>query len=110
VEKKEKMNETATQAHRMLGAKIRLSADVVYRDFASETVVLNLQTGQYHGLNPTAGEMLAALEETGSVEAAGRLIADRHEVDLATVQNDLCAMCEQFSERGLISIEPADSA
>jgi hypothetical protein len=107
----EKMNEkgnmhnTATERHPLLNAAVRVPEDVVYRDFASETIVLNLQTGQYHGLNPTAGEMLAALDDTGSVEAAAHAIADRHEVDLNEVQADICALCERFIERGLIEVE-----
>lgn len=100
------MSDTATK-NPLLLATIRVTKDIVYRDFPSETVVLNLQTGQYHGLNPTAGEMLAALDETGSVEAAAKQMAERHEVDVAAVLADVCALCEKLSERGLIEIEPA---
>jgi hypothetical protein len=96
-----------TTKSELLQAELRLSDNVVYRDFASETVVLNLQTGQYHGLNPTAGEMLAALDETGSIELAANRIAERHEVDLSRVQNDLCDLCERFMQRGLIAVVPA---
>ncbi|MGH7557637.1 MAG: PqqD family protein [Gemmatimonadota bacterium] len=99
------MHHVATQPHPLLSASIRVPEDVVYREFASEMVVLNLKTGQYHGLNPTAGEMLKALDETRSVETASRQIADRHGVDLATVQRDICALCDRFVERGLISVE-----
>jgi hypothetical protein len=104
------MSEAAPPVHPLLGASIRVSGDVVFRDFPTETVVLNLQTGKYHGLNPTAGEMLTALDETGSVEAAAQVIADRHEVDLARVRQDICVLCEQLEERGVISIEPGESA
>jgi hypothetical protein len=104
----EKMNDIATETHPLLTASVRVPDDVVYRDFASETVVLNLNTGQYHGLNPMAGEMLAALDQTGTVEAAAGQIADRHGVDVSVVQRDLCALCDRFLERGLISIEPGE--
>ena len=43
---------------------------VVYRDFAEQTVALNLQTGRYHGLNETAVTMLDALREAPTVAAA----------------------------------------
>ena len=36
-------------------AQVSLAPDVVYRTFATETVILNLQTGRYHGLNKTGG-------------------------------------------------------
>ena len=35
--------------------KVRVPRHVVHRDFPAQTVILNLETGKYHGLNPTAG-------------------------------------------------------
>jgi hypothetical protein len=99
------MPETFEKPHGELGATIRIPHNVVYRDFVSETVVLNLDSGQYHGLNPTAGEMLAALDGSGSVEAAARSIAERHGVELDQVQRDLLTLCDQLEARGLIVVD-----
>ncbi len=46
---------------------IRIPHHVVFRHFVNETVVLNLQTGKYHGLNRTAGRMLHELITEGSL-------------------------------------------
>jgi DNA-binding CsgD family transcriptional regulator len=43
--------------------RVRVPQHVVHRAFPARTVVLNLETGKYHGLNPTAGRMLTALEQ-----------------------------------------------
>ena len=43
-------------------AHVSIAPHVVYRSFATETVILNLQTGRYHGLNKTGGRMLELLE------------------------------------------------
>jgi Coenzyme PQQ synthesis protein D (PqqD) len=94
-----------THASALLRASITIPDTVVHRDFPSETVVLNLETGQYHGLNPMAGEMLTALEEADTVEAAAQQIAERHGVELARVQADICALCESLTARGLIAVE-----
>src|SRR3990170_1998979 len=52
----------------------RLPDHVVVRTFVLETVVLNLETGQYHGLNPTAGTILEMLGSGMTVvEVADRL-------------------------------------
>jgi Coenzyme PQQ synthesis protein D (PqqD) len=104
------MSEAAPPINPLLGASIRVPADVVFREFPTETVVLNLQTGKYHGLNPTAGEMFTALDETESVDAAAQVISERHDVDLARVRQDICELCELLDERGLIVIERAESA
>jgi hypothetical protein len=49
---------------------VRVPEHVVYRKFAEETVALNLQTGRYHGLNPTAAAMVQALRDEPTVAAA----------------------------------------
>ena len=42
---------------------VRIPKHVVFRSFGSETVLLNLSTGQYHGLRGTGGRMLEVLAE-----------------------------------------------
>jgi hypothetical protein len=77
---------------------------VVHREFPAQTVVLNLKTGRYHGLNRTAGRMLSALEESTSVAAAARMVADRYGQPQAVVERDLCLLCAQLLERGLVEL------
>ena len=54
---------TDPNAASLLTCKVTVPQHVVYRSFPTETVVLNLNTGKYHGLNATAGRMLDELEE-----------------------------------------------
>lgn len=86
-------------------ASLRLPQHVVYRAFPTETVVLNLQTGKYHGLNPTAGSILEALQETGSVTAAAAAVAADYERPLEETEADVCRLCEALLARGLIVAE-----
>ena|ERR1035437_10035878 len=86
-------------------ARIRVPQHVVYRSFPSETVVLNLQTGKYHGLNATAGHMLAALEQTGCVRDAAAAVAAGFEQAQAVVEKDMCELCRLLLDRGLIEID-----
>lgn len=88
----------------LLSASVRIPQHVVYRDFPSETVVLNLETEMYHGLNPTAGRMLAALEQEPSVGAAARRIADHYGKPRSEVQRDLCELCTRLLDRGLVEL------
>jgi hypothetical protein len=86
-------------------AAVRMPQHVVYRSFPAETVVLNLETGQYHGLNPTAGQMLEALQRTGSVRAAAAELAEGMREARSVVEQDLCELCEALQARGLIEID-----
>lgn len=94
----------------LLASRARLPQHVVHRSFVAETVVLNLRTGKYHGLNPTAGAMLEALESGESVAAAVPELAAAYEVEPAQIEADLIELCRGLLERGLIEISDAQPA
>ncbi len=94
----------------LLQVKVKVPQHVVYRSFPSETVVLNLQTGKYHGLNPSAGRMLEALIEADSVEEASAAVASEYEESPQRTEKDICELCGALLERGLIEIEEGDGA
>ncbi|HKP21795.1 MAG TPA: PqqD family protein [Thermoleophilaceae bacterium] len=89
----------------LLRAAVNIPQHVVYRSFAQETVVLNLQTGTYHGLNQTAGRMLEVLEEKPSVALAARTLADEFRRPVNEIESDLAQFCDQLAARGLLEIE-----
>lgn len=84
--------------------KIRIAKHAVYRAFAMETVVLNVKSGTYHGLNPTAGRMLVVLNEADNVGAAVQQLAAEYGVPAAQVEQDIAELCERLGERGLIEV------
>jgi hypothetical protein len=77
---------------------------VAHRAFEGETVVLNLDSGQYHGLNPTAARMFELLAEHGRIEAAASAAASEYGRPQDEVVADLVRLCEQLAERGLIVV------
>jgi hypothetical protein len=87
-----------------LGARATVPPHVVYRRFAAETVVLNLETGTYHGLNATGTRMLELLESSADIGEATRRFAESHGRDPAEVEPDVAAFCERLRSRGLIEI------
>jgi len=89
----------------LLEARVQVPQHVVYRSFPSETVVLNLQTGKYHGLNPTAGLMLKALAEAESVRDAAAVAAEDYERAQADIEQAMCDLCQALLERGLIEVD-----
>jgi hypothetical protein len=97
--------ETAPHTALLLTAKANVPQFVVYRSFPSETVVLNLETGQYHGLNATAGQMLETLVNAPSVGEAVAALAAAYEQPRATVEADLCKLCSALLARGLIEVD-----
>jgi hypothetical protein len=80
---------------------------VVYRPFVSETVLLNLQTGVYHGINPVGGRMLEALGQAETVQAAAASLAEEFGVPVARVEQDIVEFCLGLLDRQLIAVTPA---
>jgi PqqD family protein of HPr-rel-A system len=100
----------STSTNEILAAHMRLPQHVVHRSFVAETVVLNLRTGKYHGLNPTAGRMLEALATAPTASDVVPELAREYGVEPAQVESDLIALCQGLLERGLIEMVDADPA
>lgn len=92
----------------LLGATARVPQHVVHRSFAHETVVLNLKTGRYHGLNPTAGRMLSELETGATVDEIAARLAELYERPVEEIERDLTDLCLDLLERGLIELTGSD--
>ena len=88
----------------LTSASVSVPAHVVYRAFAGETVILNLETGKYHGLNVTGGRMLQLLDGAESIAEAASAFARDYGKLLSEVEDDIRAFCKRLCERGLIDI------
>jgi hypothetical protein len=93
----------------LLSARVRLPEHVVHRTFVAETVVLNLKTGMYHGLNPMGGHMLDILNEAPSVRDAATLLVKEYP-DQVTIEADLVAFCSDLLDRELVEIVVDEAA
>src|SRR3954454_14530101 len=100
--------EAASQNDPLLTARLRVPEHVVYRDFGDETVVLNLDSGQYHGLNPSAAAMLTPVNGAETVAAAVQPLAAELGQPEDVIERDLVELCRSLSDRGLVERHAAD--
>lgn len=89
----------------LLDARVSIPNHVVHRAFPAETVILNLETGKYHGLNPVAGRIFEEFERQETVGAVAGVVADEYEQAREDVERDVCALCRDLVGRGLISLD-----
>jgi Coenzyme PQQ synthesis protein D (PqqD) len=94
---------------RVMDATVTLPRHVVHRPFPTETVILNLETGKYHGVNPTGGRMLAVLLERREVRAAAEVLAGDFGRPLGEIAPDVCAFCRELAARGLIELSQPEA-
>jgi coenzyme PQQ synthesis protein D (PqqD) len=94
----------------MLESSVSVPEHVVYRPFPAETVLLNLETGKYHGLNPTGGRMLEVVQKADTVRQAASELAEEYDQPLERIQEDLCQLCAKLADRGLVEIDGPGNA
>jgi PqqD family protein of HPr-rel-A system len=95
----------------LMSAVVRVPDHVVHRAFEAETLLLNLQSGQYHGLNQTGGRFLELIEESdGDPSAAVTKLAAEYDVEPNEIADDMRTFLTALAERGLVEVDGASTA
>lgn len=77
---------------------------VLTTDLESEGVLLNLETGEYVGLDSVAMDMWRALGRYSTVEEAAAALVEMYEVDADLLSADLERLIAQLADRKLVRI------
>lgn len=89
----------------LLDAAVVVPQHVTFRSFANETVALNLRTGQFHGLNATAGRMVDLIQGSARPRDAVAALAAQFGVSDEQIVRDMADLLAMLLERGLIELE-----
>jgi hypothetical protein len=81
---------------------------VLVRHLDGETVLLNLETEKYFGLDGTGTRMWEITTHSLTIEAAYGKLADEFDVDPNTLRSHLTELLGQLVENGLLKVMPAD--
>jgi hypothetical protein len=88
-------------------AKLVVPDHVLFRQLDEESVLLNLHTEQYLGLDEVGTRMWLALKEEQSFAAACQRLLSEYDVEADTVERDLDRLLKQMQDEGLIEIRDA---
>jgi hypothetical protein len=83
-------------------------ANVLIRFLDQESVLLNLNTERYFGLDSVATRMWQLLTSAPSIDAAYIQLIEEFDVDPQTLRSNLSELLNQLVENGLIATQPAD--
>lgn len=84
--------------------QIRRPDDVLIRLLGDESVLLNLASESYFGLDEVGTRMWSALEQAGTVEGAYRILIEEYDVEPEKLRVDLATFVDKLSEAGLVEI------
>ncbi|MEA5419807.1 PqqD family protein [Spirulina sp. CCNP1310] len=90
-----------------LGDRITLAPDVLIQELAGESVLLNLNSEEYFGLDDIGTRMIAVLNESDSVAIAQAQLLAEYEVEPEHLSQDLLKLISDLQTHGLITITPA---
>jgi hypothetical protein len=85
-------------------AQISVPAHVLVRSFENESVLLNLQSEYYHGLDDVGTGMWNALVQSKSVQEAYESLLSEYDVDPENLRQDLIDFVEELTKRGLVEL------
>jgi len=84
---------------------LTLSPDVIVRELAGESVVLDLSSGRYFGLNAVGTRVWQLIQEGQPVEGLIQAVMAEFDADARDVERDVIALLEDLKARGLV-LEP----
>ena len=83
-----------------------MNEDVLFQELQGETVLLNLATGVYLGLDQIGNRIWQLLQEHGQLSEVVGAMVQEFEVREERCSQDLLALVEQLEAQGLIRIVP----
>jgi hypothetical protein len=87
-----------------LKMQVSVPTDILMRELDGESVILNLKSERYFGLDEVGTRMWAALSTSESVQAAYESLLSEYDVDAQMLQRDLDDLLQKLVEHGLVEV------
>ena len=84
--------------------RVTVPDDVLISQLQEESVILNLDSERYYGLDDVGTRMLSALSTSSTIEAAYELLREEYDVDDEVLRRDLLSLIEKLVNQGLVKI------
>jgi hypothetical protein len=86
---------------------IRRSSDHIATDMPGETVVLDMRSGMYYGMEHVGALIWRLLEEPRTLAEIQRAVLEEYDVDADQCERDVIAFLEEMETAGLVEISHA---
>jgi hypothetical protein len=86
-----------------IATRLEISPEVVAREVGGETMLLNLASGTYFGLDAVGGRIWKCLEDGASLAEACDQLEAEFDVTRAQLEGDIIALAGQLVEQGLVA-------
>ena len=83
-------------------SRVEVPDDVLVSELDGESVILNLKTESYFGLDDVGAWMWSVFTSADSIEAAYKTLKDQWDVEPDLLRKDLTSLLEQLAAEGLV--------
>ena len=90
-----------------LNQTITLSPEVISQEVSGETVLLDLESENYFGLDEVGTRIWQLIKETSDLQAIYNTLLQEYEVEEERLQADLEALLGEIAGLGLITLKEA---
>ena len=84
--------------------RVKVPEEVLISGLQDESVLLNLDSERYYGLDDVGTRMFSVLTSSDSVQSAWEKLKNEYDVDHEVLRQDLIALVESLAEQGLIEV------
>lgn len=78
--------------------------DQISSDLGGESVILNMKTGVYHGLNEVGARVWDLIEKPKAVKDIKQVLLEEYEVEADACTDDLFSLLNELKTAGLIKV------
>lgn len=90
----------------VLPARATVAPDVLFQELDGESVLLNLRSDRYFGLDDVGTRMWQLVVDHGDLATVLGVLLDDYAVEEAVLQRDLATFIAQLAEAGLLIVDP----
>ena len=83
---------------------VAAATETVSTELDGERVLLNIDTGMYHGMNAVGADIFELLEHPTSVAELSKTISERYDVDQERAEADVRAFLDSLLEAELAEV------
>ena len=89
--------------------RVIVPGHVLIRFLDKESVILNIETERYFGLDETGTRMWQVATSAQNIESACQQLLDEYDVKPEALRTDLSELLGKLIENGLLQVAPSDA-
>ena len=84
--------------------RVRVPEEILISGLQGESVILNLNSERYFGLDEVGTRFLTLLSEAESIQAAYDSLLEEYDVEPEVLRRDLTALLDELVQQGLVKV------